>query len=148
MTSISSNRRRSYAPDLTIDTPSLSEIQTDRQTRSMYKTSPDQAAPSSKRTRRSTTVSSNSSEDGDSVRLTKTGRISRALKGQPVHKCDACYKVRLDLTLAYLSPFRMFATRYHVLDVELKCAPTSCHLHCLAAAALWLIMESTTSANV
>ena len=29
----------------------------------------------------------------DNEALTKTGRISRALKGKPVHKCDVCDKV-------------------------------------------------------
>lgn len=53
---------------------------------------------------RSASTSSTSSERAGNVRYTKTGRISKALKGQPVHRCEICDKVRLptqscDLTI-------------------------------------------------
>ncbi|KAI9718654.1 MAG: hypothetical protein M1828_006662 [Chrysothrix sp. TS-e1954] len=38
-------------------------------------------------------TSSTSDDSANAVRLTKTGRVSKALKGEPVHKCNLCDKV-------------------------------------------------------
>ena len=40
-------------------------------------------------------MSTNSDDSVDAVRTTKTGRISKARKGRPVHKCNLCDKVSL-----------------------------------------------------
>lgn len=91
MASRASTRKRSRVQRLSIDTPSVDDTQPDRRTRSMRKSISDDAPP--RRARRPTVVSTTSSEDGDNVRLTKTGRVSKALKGQPVHQCHLCTKV-------------------------------------------------------
>jgi hypothetical protein len=41
--------------------------------------------------------SATSPEASDVVRRTKTGRVSKAIKGQRVHYCDECGKVRLNI---------------------------------------------------
>lgn len=71
-----------------------------RRTRSMRKASlasdvsyAESTSSSSQRKARRSRVTSTSTDDGDGMRLTKTGRVSRALKGQPVHQCDICDKV-------------------------------------------------------
>lgn len=92
-------RERSAASQPYLATSSFGQSTAERCTRSMRKNVAEGSSSLPKRSRRSTTVSSQSSEDGDSVRLTKTGRVSKALKGQPVHTCDVCSKVRLSSQL-------------------------------------------------
>ena len=56
----------------------------------------------------SSRMSSGSGSDVDEIRFTKTGRVSRALKGKRVHACELCDKVCI-LRLATIPSSDFFA---------------------------------------
>ena len=59
--------------------------------------------------------------DGDSIRYTRTGRVSKATKGQRVHQCEECGKVRRS------SPCSHFTFSRHAL----RCTGgRACHESC------------------
>ena len=57
-------------------------------------------------------TSSPSDDSASAVRLTKTGRVSKALKGEPVHKCNICDKVSLLMAHLHLYAYNLTPTRF------------------------------------